>query len=78
MLEVKFYDSVDDSLLKFAVIISQSNGKGCFANIKKETHALSQISVGGNLFVLLVCKVIIICIAVFISGGICKDNEKKS
>lgn len=51
---------------------------GCFANIKKETHALSQISVGGNLFVLLVCKVIIICIAVFISGGICKDNEKKS
>ncbi len=25
MLEVKFYDSVDDSLLKFAVIISQSN-----------------------------------------------------
>ena len=46
------------------------------------THALinslSQISVGGNLFVSLVCKVIIICIAVFISGGICKDNEKKS
>lgn len=27
MLEVKFYDSIDDSLLKFAVIISQSNGK---------------------------------------------------
>ena len=27
MLEVKFYDSVDDSLLKFAVIVSQSNGK---------------------------------------------------
>ena len=27
MLEVKFYDTVDDSLLKFAVIISQSNGK---------------------------------------------------
>ena len=27
MLEVKFYDKVDDSLLKFAVIISQSNGK---------------------------------------------------
>ena len=26
-MEVKFYDSVDDSLLKFAVIISQSNGK---------------------------------------------------
>ena len=46
------------------------------------THALinslSQISVGGNLCVSLVCKVLIICIAVFISGGICKDNEKKS
>ena len=41
-------------------------------------NALSQISVGGNLFVSLVCKVIIICIAVFISGGICKYNEKKS
>ena len=26
-LQVKFYDSVDDSLLKFAVIVSQSNGK---------------------------------------------------
>lgn len=26
-LEVKFYDTVDDELLKFAVIISQSNGK---------------------------------------------------
>ena len=27
MLEVKFYDTTDDDLLKFAVIISQSNGK---------------------------------------------------
>lgn len=27
MLEVKFYDTVDDALLKFAVIISESNGK---------------------------------------------------
>lgn len=27
MLEVKFYDTVDDTLLKFAVIISKSNGK---------------------------------------------------
>ena len=26
-MEVKFYDTVDDSLLKFVVIISQSNGK---------------------------------------------------
>jgi len=30
MLEVKFYDTVDDSLLKFAVIILQSNGKWVF------------------------------------------------
>ena len=41
-------------------------------------NALSQISVGGNLFVPLVCKIIIICIDVSISGEICKDNEKKS
>ena len=27
VMEVKFYDTVDDSLLKFVVIISQSNGK---------------------------------------------------
>ena len=27
MLEVNFYDTVDDELLKFAVTISQSNGK---------------------------------------------------
>lgn len=27
MLEVKFYETVDDALLKFAVIISRSNGK---------------------------------------------------
>ena len=27
MLEVKFYDTVDAALLKFAVIISKSNGK---------------------------------------------------
>ena len=37
MLEVKFYDSVDDSLLKFAVIVSQSKANGYFAGIKKET-----------------------------------------
>ena len=30
MLEVKFYDTVDDSLLKFAVIILQSNGEWVF------------------------------------------------
>lgn len=35
MLEVKFYDSIDDSLLKFAVIISQSNGKWVFCKHKE-------------------------------------------
>jgi 8-oxo-dGTP diphosphatase len=30
MVEVKFYESVDDNLLKFAVIISRSNGKWVF------------------------------------------------
>ena len=35
MLEVKFYDTVDDSLLKFAVIISQSNGKWVFCKRKE-------------------------------------------
>ena len=35
MLEVKFYDTVDDSLLKFAVIISLSNGKWVFCKHKE-------------------------------------------
>ena len=35
MLEVKFYDTVDDVLLKFAVIISQSNGKWIFCKHMK-------------------------------------------
>ena len=35
MLEVKFYDSVDDCLLKFAVIVSQSNGKWVFCKHKE-------------------------------------------
>ena len=35
MLEVKFYDSVDDSLLKFAVIVSQSNDKWVFCKHKE-------------------------------------------
>lgn len=30
MVEVKFYDSIDDKLLKFAVIISKTNGKWIF------------------------------------------------
>ncbi len=35
MLEVKFYDTVDDALLKFAVIISQSKGKWVFCKHKE-------------------------------------------
>lgn len=39
MLEVKFYDNADDSLLKFAVIISKSNGKWVFCKHKeRETY----------------------------------------
>lgn len=34
-LKVKFYDTVDDALLKFAVIISQSNGKWVFCRHKE-------------------------------------------
>ena len=34
-LEVKFYDTVADSLLRFAVIISQSNGKWIFCKHKE-------------------------------------------
>lgn len=30
MVEVRFYDNVDDELLKFAVIISKTNGKWVF------------------------------------------------
>lgn len=35
MTTVKFYDSVDDELLKFAVIISKHNGKWVFCKHKK-------------------------------------------
>ena len=35
MLEVKFYDTVDDALLKFAVIISKSTGKWVFCKHKE-------------------------------------------
>ena len=34
MLEVKFYDKVEDNLLKFAVIISKTNGKWVFCKHK--------------------------------------------
>jgi len=35
MLEVKFYDNVDDRLLKFAVIISKSKGQWVFCKHKE-------------------------------------------
>ena len=35
MIEVNFYDEVDDSLLEFAVIISKSNGKCVFCKHKE-------------------------------------------
>lgn len=39
MLEVKFYDKVADELLKFAVIISKTNGKWVFCKHKeRETY----------------------------------------
>lgn len=34
-MQVKFYESVDDGLLKFAVIISKSNGKWVFCKHKE-------------------------------------------
>ena len=34
MLEVKFYEKVSDELLKFAVIISKTNGKWVFCKHK--------------------------------------------
>ena len=34
MLNIKFYDTVDDALLKFAVIISQSDGNCVFCKHK--------------------------------------------
>ena len=62
MLEVKFYDTVDDSLLKFAVIISQSNDniriqrqKGCLyvCGVKFETpidKMRTSLNAGDNIF----------------------------
>lgn len=35
MAQVKFYDTTDDSLLKFAVIVAKSNGKWVFCKHKE-------------------------------------------
>lgn len=34
-MEVKFYDKIDDNLLRFAVVISKSNGKWVFCKHKE-------------------------------------------
>jgi 8-oxo-dGTP diphosphatase len=36
-MEIKFYENVEDSLLKFAVIISKSNGKWVFCKHKERS-----------------------------------------
>ncbi len=38
MTEVKFYDRVDDALLKFAVIIARSNGQWVFCKHKERDN----------------------------------------
>lgn len=38
MTKVNFYDSIDDSMLKFAVIITNIMENGCFASTEKEVH----------------------------------------
>lgn len=45
-MKVKFYENIDDSLLKFAVIVSKSEGNGYFVSIKKETHMKYQEDTG--------------------------------
>ena len=45
MVEVKFYDTVNDELLKFAVIISQSNGKWVFCKHKeRDTYEVTELA----------------------------------
>ena len=42
MLDVKFHDTIDDALLKFAVVISQSNGKWVVCKHKeRDTYEVS-------------------------------------
>lgn len=38
MMKVNFYDSINDSMLKFAVIIARHNGKWVFASTRKGIH----------------------------------------
>ena len=40
-MEVKFYDTVDDALLKFAVIIAKADGKWVFCKHRERTRSTS-------------------------------------
>ena len=43
-MEVRFYDTVDDSLLKFAVIISKADGKWVFCKHKeRDTYVVPSV-----------------------------------
>ena len=42
MVEVKFYDSIDDKFLKFAVIISKTNGKWILDVYKRQHHNMDK------------------------------------
>ena len=51
VMEVKFYDTVNDELLKFAVIISQSNGKWVFCKHKeRDTYEIRVTGLDENSF----------------------------
>ena len=53
MLEVKFHDNVSDELLKFAVIISKTNGKWVFCKHKeRDTYEVpgGRRELGENIF----------------------------
>ena len=44
-MEVKFYDTIDDGLLKFAVIISKFDGKWVFCKHKdRRTYSTLMVS----------------------------------
>ena len=49
MVEVRFYDTVNDELLKFAVIISQSNGKWVFCKHKERDTVIAFTVTKGNI-----------------------------
>lgn len=46
MTKVNFYDTIDDSLLKFAVIIPDITASGYFASTRKEIHGRFREDIG--------------------------------